>query len=238
MLIDPEFAEIKQDYWSAENESFLGIGSRLAEEYGGTFKIRNNKAVLAKRGDGKTPSGHDMPSVTLDCKDNVITLRIKPEVGRSQYKKAKTRYFDRKEAKWKEERSRSKKGKAMSDDDTIEIVSHVGSDKGSSKRKAKGRKAKGRKAKNKRDEGSDSATILLNTSVRVEGVAMVTNAREGIDGSYRIRSVKHRADRNGGAITELTFGEKPSRSNAGQSSKKSGKGKSGSSGGGEIIEVD
>jgi len=72
----------------------------------------------------------------------------------------------------------------------------------------------------------------------VERTALVVNARDGINGNYRIRFVKHRANRNGGATTELQIGEKSSKGKSGQSGKKSGKGKGGSSGSDEISEVD
>lgn len=50
VTIDPALASIARDYWSAEFESFLSLGESLARQFGGTFKLRGDWAVLARRG--------------------------------------------------------------------------------------------------------------------------------------------------------------------------------------------
>jgi len=200
VIIDPAFSDIRRDFWSADDESFLHLGNRIAPEVGGTFKVKDRKAVLAKRGGGKTPGGGEMPVVLVDCAKTTTTLRIKPGVGRSDYSSTRIRYFDRKEAKWKEEDVEIKSG-----DDAPkarDVVRYPKADKEQAELVGKGRKANA-----ERERGSGNATIDLNPIARVEGTARITSAREGIDGDYRIRSVRHRADRSGGSTTDLTFGE-------------------------------
>ena len=41
--IDPDFAQIRRDYWSADSESFIHLGERIARELGGTFKIQGRR---------------------------------------------------------------------------------------------------------------------------------------------------------------------------------------------------
>jgi len=200
VIVDPAFSDIRRDYWAAEGESFLHLGPRIAGEVGGTFKAKDKKAVLAKRGGGKTPSGEDMPVVEVDCTKTTTTCRVKPGIGRSDYSATRIRYFDRKEAKWKEENVEIKTGNDAPK--AKDVVRYSKADKEQAELVGKGRKADA-----ERGRGSGSATIDLNPAARVEGTARVSNAREGIDGDYRIRSVKHRADRSGGSTTDLTFGE-------------------------------
>ena len=64
VIIDPAYAETRRDYWSADGERFVHLLERIAREYGGSFKIRNDRAVLAQRGTGLSPSGKPMPSMT------------------------------------------------------------------------------------------------------------------------------------------------------------------------------
>lgn len=200
IVIDPAFADIWRDFWSADDESFLHLGNRLAPEVGGTFKVKNRKAALAKRGGGKTPGGADMPVILVDCAKTTTTLRVKPGVGRSDYSSTRIRYFDRKEAKWKEEDIEIKTGEDAPK--ARDVVRFPKADREQAKLVGKGRKAAA-----DRERGSGSATIDLDPTARVEGTARVVNAREGIDGDYRIRTAKHRANRSGGGTTDITIGE-------------------------------
>ncbi|MDP2356223.1 MAG: hypothetical protein Q8M31_09215 [Beijerinckiaceae bacterium] len=48
--VDADFAQIKRAYWSADAESFIHLGERIARELGGTFKIRGDTAVARRSG--------------------------------------------------------------------------------------------------------------------------------------------------------------------------------------------
>jgi len=100
IVVDPAFGSIVRDYWSADGESFVHLGERLAREFGGTFKVRADRAVLARRGEGMTPSGQPMPSLTGTYGDNLISWDISPFVGRPRGKKARVKFYDRAKARY------------------------------------------------------------------------------------------------------------------------------------------
>lgn len=101
VIIDPAYAETRRDYWSADGESFVHLLERIAREYGGSFKIRNDRAVLAQRGTGLSPSGKPMPSMTATWGEggNLLSWDISPYVARHRGKKAKVKFYDRKTGK-------------------------------------------------------------------------------------------------------------------------------------------
>lgn len=196
VTIDPEFKGQSRDYWTSDGESFVHLGQRIAEELGGSFKIRGDKAVLAKRGDGKTPGGKSMPTVTAEWGNNLASWDIAPFTGRNRYTKAKVRYFDRKEAKYKEEDVEIK-GKSGAPEAT-DAVRFTSADKEQAKAIAKGRKAE-----SEREGGEGTVKIDLDVAARAEGTCQVVGARPGVDGEYRIESVSHSLTRSGGAISTL-----------------------------------
>jgi len=100
VTVDPAFGSIVRDYWSADGESFVHLCERLAREFGGTFKVKADRAVLARRGEGLTPSGKPMPSLTGTFGDNLISWDISPFVGRPRGTKARVKFYDRKTARY------------------------------------------------------------------------------------------------------------------------------------------
>ncbi|MFN3890184.1 MAG: phage late control D family protein [Beijerinckiaceae bacterium] len=192
--IDPDFAQIRRDYWSADSESFIHLGERLARELGGTFKIRGRTAVLVKRGEGASPAGSAMPIVRGVWGDNLISWDIAPFVGRPRHTKARVRWFDRKAARWKEE-------DVQVDGQTPPAATSPKFTAGD--KETAQRRAKAKKSESERDGGEGSARILLNPTAQAEGTFVLVGARPGIDGAYRIAGVTHACDRSGGSQTSL-----------------------------------
>jgi uncharacterized protein len=211
VTIDPEFKGQSRDYWTSDGESFVHLGQRIAEELGGSFKIRGDKAVLAKRGEGKTPGGQSLPTVTAEYGVNLISWDVAPFTGRNRYTKAKVRYFDRKEAKYKEEDVEIK-GKSGQPEST-DAVRFTAGDKDQAKLIAKGRKAE-----SEREGGEGSVRIDIDVAARAEGTCRVVGTRPGVDGEYRIESVSHSLTRSGGAISTLEL--KQPQGKAGQDERK------------------
>lgn len=220
ITIDPAFANLKRDYWSASGESFLHLGQKIAREVGGTFKIRGDQAVLAKRGQGASPTGQPMPTVVGvvgpgSTEGNVINWSISPVTGRAKYSKSKVRYFDRASANFKELEVET----GIEADATDEVRTTV-ADEGQAKSVAESRKAE-----SEREAGQGTVTLDLEVTAQAEGTFVLVGARPGVDGTYRISGVTHSADRSGGATTSLDL--KQPTGGAGKDARKPGEGKSG-----------
>lgn len=64
-----------------------------------------------------------------------------------------------------------------------------------------------RKRESKREAGSGTVELDLTVDAVAEGQMTIEKARAGVDGTYRIESVKHKANRSGGATTTLELKE-------------------------------
>jgi phage protein D len=194
--VDKAFASIKREWWSTEGRSFLQLGRELAEEFGATFKIRGKAATFAKRGEGGSPGGGSLPSVSVVYGDNLISWRIRPYESRPRYAKARLRWYDRKKAKWKQE---DVEVGNQPGSDALDIGGQARADQGAAKDAGKGRKTE-----SEREGGAGDVTILLAVEARAEGTCIVSGVRPGVDGSYRIETATHRVSR-GGSETRLSL---------------------------------
>lgn len=196
LSIDPDLGKIKRDYWAADAESFLHLGRRIADEMHGTFKIRGDKAVLAKRGEGQAPDGAALPIVTGTYGDNLISWDISPITPRRKFANAKVRYFDRETARIEtQEVAFDGEGGTASN----LVRGHV-ADKDQAKQAGEARKRE-----SDREGGEGTVTIDIAPTAQVEGAFVLSGARAGVDGDYRITGVDHRASRSGGSTTSLTL---------------------------------
>lgn len=192
--VDQELAQIKRPYWSMQNESFLHWAERIAREVGGTFKVADNVAILAKRNGGNAPGGAALPAVRAVYGDNLISWDIAPVLGRPRYKKAKARWYDPKTGEWKVEEVQIEDQDAQAEFTTR--YSHGDQDEAK-------KNAESRKADSERGKGGGSITIDGNADAQPEGTVILSGARPGIDGTYRIDSVSHDFSRGSGWTTRL-----------------------------------
>lgn len=210
IVIDDELAGIVRDYWSADGESFVHLGQRLAREHNATFKIRAGKdgdvAVLLPRG-----KDAGMPVIRGTVGDNVINWDIAPFTGRRTFTKGKVSYFDRDEAKFK-----SEEVEFDLDRDLPESTNVIRSN-AKDAAQAKGI-AKARKSEAEREGGEGSVELDITPEAQAECMFVLRGARPGVDGSYRIASVRHKANRSGGALT--SFELKQPQGGAGKDSRK------------------
>ncbi|MEP4031208.1 late control D family protein [Roseibium polysiphoniae] len=195
--VGPELASLARDYLVADHESLLHVGERLARELGGTFKLRDgNRAVLIKRG-----LDHALPAVACrfsGARANGISWSISPVTGRKTFKSVKVRYFDRETADFHEEEVAVEQDR--DGPDTVNRVRTAAADKQQATQIAEARSEEIR-----RDGGEGTVTLDLAPEAQAEGLCMVSGARPGINGSYRIVSVTHRASRSSGATTTLSL---------------------------------
>ncbi|MGQ2968901.1 MAG: phage tail tape measure protein [Allorhizobium sp.] len=194
--VDPSLASIVRDYWSADYESVLDLGEKIAREVNGTFKIRGNKAVLVPRG------GVELPTVQgiVGQGGNVISWDIAPFTGRPAFTKAKARWFDRKAATFREEEVEIDLGRDLPDSENI--IRMPAGDAAQAKLRAEGRKSEA-----ERDAGGGTVELDLTPEAQAEAPFTLTGARRGVDGTWRIVSVTHKANRAGGATTSLEIKE-------------------------------
>lgn len=192
--VDEELASIVRPYWAMQSESFIHFGERLAREVGGTFKISNDVAILAKRNGGKSASGKPLAVINAAYGDNLIAWDIAPVTGRPRYSKTKTRWYDAKTGTWKTEEVEIEDEKAKA-----EFTSrYPAGDAAEAKRLSESRKADSERAK-----GEGSITIDGNGDAQPEGTVNLSGARPGIDGTYRIDTVNHDFSRSTGWVTRL-----------------------------------
>ncbi|WP_336488274.1 phage late control D family protein [Methylobacterium nigriterrae] len=212
--VDPDLAKIKRAWWGPEGRSFLHEMQRLAREHGATFKIQGDKAVLAKRGKGSTPSGQSLPTIYATNPGNLLNVDIEPFEAREVFRDVRVSGFDRKTAKFFEEKVDIEGGSGGG-------ASAVLRGKRADKDDAKAR-GEGRKTEAERDKGGGTVEIDIEPRARAEGTCILSGARAGVDGTYRIESVTHtlRPGDSGGATTKLEL-KQPS-DNTGKDSRKAG----------------
>lgn len=205
VIVDPVYGDTRRDYWSADNESFVHPVERIAREYGGSFKIRNDRAVLMQRGAGLTPSGKPIPdlTVTRGPGGNLLSWDISPYVGRHRGKKAKVKFYDRNTGKHE-----TRDAEIDTDNDGVPDTSH-GASYSAADADGADVAAGGKKSDSQRKSGEGSVTVILMPEVK-DGLLMVRGVRPGIDGAYRVSSVSHRLDRASGGVTTIDL-KKPGR---------------------------
>ncbi|CAM5545940.1 hypothetical protein ATER59S_04414 [Aquamicrobium terrae] len=194
VIMGGQIGSIMRDYWAADGESFLQLGQRLAREFNATFKIRagegGDMAVLMPR--DQTP----LAAVQGIVGRNVISWDIEPFSGRRKFTKGKVKYFDREVADFKTEEV-----EFDPDDDQPEATNAIRAT-AADQAQARGI-GEARKSEAKREGGGGTVEMDLTVEAQAEAPFVLSGARPGIDGSYRIVSVQHKADRGGGSTTKL-----------------------------------
>jgi phage protein D len=194
--IDSELAGIVRDYEHMDDESFPAFGERLAKEIGGTFKIRNDAAVMAKKNSGRTPAGDPLPPVFAVYGENLHGWDIAPYVGRARYKQIRVRYYDRKAAKHEEV--------VVDTDIEGSTAIDVGRFEAPNKKMAE-EKANSLKAESERGSGVGMITLEGNVGAQPEATCFLAGARLGIDGGYVIDTVTQTYSRGSGFVTKLAL---------------------------------
>lgn len=192
--VDPSLGSIQRPYWAMQGESFLHWGERIAREVGGTFKVVDNIAVLARRNGGMAPSGGALAAVSAVYGVNLISWDLAPILGRPRYRKTRMRWYDKKTAEWKVEE--------VEVDDPDAQAEFTGRYSAYDQGEAKST-AESRKVDSERGKGGGSVTINGNNAAEPEGTCVVVGVRPGVDGIYRIDTVNHDFSRGSGWTTRL-----------------------------------
>ena len=194
--VQGEIAGMRRDYWSADHESFLDIGERIKRELNATFKLRGNQAVLVPRGAALLPAVHGI----VGSGGNVLSWDLAPFTGRPAYTKAQARYFDRKQAKWLTEEVEIDLGRDVPE--AINLTRMPAADAAQARLRAGGRRGEA-----KREAGGGTVMLDLTPEAQAEAPFVLCGARTGVDGGWKITGVTHKANRAGGATTQLELKE-------------------------------
>jgi phage protein D len=192
--VDFELASISRKYEHMDDESFMAFGERIAKEIGGTFKMRNGIAIMAKKNSGRTPSGDPLPPVFAIHGENLHSWDIAPYIGRQRFKQIRVRYYDAKKAKHDEVILDT----GVEGSDAIAVGSFRAPNK-----EAAQEKAESLKAESQRQSGVGTASIEGSPGAQPESTCIISGARVGIDGSYVIDAVDHKYSRSSGFTTKM-----------------------------------
>lgn len=188
-------AGISRSYWSAEFESFLHLGQRLAREFNATFKVRagegGDEAVLAPR-----DMELSLPPVLGRVGSNLISWDIAPFTGRRTFTRAEARWFDRDQATFRTQQIEFELDRDMPTATNLQRSPLADEEQATNAGQA-------RKSEARREGGEGSVELDLAPHAQAEATFLLSGARPGVDGSYRIVTVTHRADRSGGSTTSL-----------------------------------
>lgn len=187
--VDPSLASIVRQYFDMRDESFIHAGERLAREIGGNFRVQGTKAIMSKRGGAYTAAVQAAWGVNLHSWD------MSPSLGRTQFNKTRARWYDKKKAEWQ-----------TSEQDTdLQVDATFDHRYSKADKDEADQQADSDKATSKRDSGEGSVTIEGDTGAVPDGLCIISGARAGIDGPYRIESVTHQYSRGGGFTTQLNL---------------------------------
>ena len=195
--VDQDFASKTISYEEMNNGSFLAFGEQLAKEHGGTFKMRNDIAILAKKNSGRSPSGSSLPPVYATYGVNLHAWDIAPYLGRPRYKQIKVGYYDPRAAK----QSETIVDTGLGGSEAADVARYTASSESTAQSLAQSLKAD-----SERNSGAGSVTIEGNAATVAEAICVIAGARSGIDGSYVIDSVEHVYSRETGFVTTLSLG--------------------------------
>lgn len=203
-------ASITRPYWAMQLESFLHFGERMAREVGGTFKVVGKKAIIADRNGGTSVSGKALPTFSAVRPGNLMSWEVSPTIGRPRFKQAKVRHYDVKAAQWKTE------SVDISIDDAVSGFTdrQVAADQGEAQQRGKSHKKNA-----EREQGGGSITVNGTTVPQPEGLVVLSGARPGVDGTYRINSVVQTFTKDAGWTTRLDL--KQPQGDAGKDKRKS-----------------
>lgn len=179
--VDPELAKITLKYWAMTDDSFLAMGQRLAQRIGGQFAIQGDVAVMSRKGAAYAPS------ITASWGENVQSWDVAPILGRGIFGKVICEFYDQKVGKW--DKVEVSTGLTS---DAVFKVTPPGSDKDDAQRQADARAAA-----IKASAGGGVVVIEGQPDAIPGGACVLSGLRQGVDGTYRIKSVTHSLSREG-----------------------------------------
>jgi hypothetical protein len=199
---DAQIGSINRDYWAAGTESFIHLGQRIAHEVGAEFKIIAGQAYMwplnsplfgLAGSDGSVRAQWGTGAGT----GNLLSWDIAPILARPRFAQARTRFYDRLTAAWK--------------DLSVAIPAAAGGTATATHTHRQTRadqdeaqnQSDGNDASSQREAGSGHVEIVGEPAAMPDGTCVVSGVRPGVDGTYRIDGVNHQLSRDAGFVTHL-----------------------------------
>lgn len=170
------------------DESDLNLMLRIAKKYDAVVKPSGGKITVTKRGEGKTASGEELPTITLlatDCTAYRLTSQKRDNAGTVVAQYQLTKKGSRFEVKVGEGEPVKRIGKAYP---TKEQALDA---------------AKAELARRSRNQVTIAVSLPGDPSIAAECKLVLVGFREGIDGEWLITRADHRLDQNAGYACDV-----------------------------------
>lgn len=180
--VSASMAKITLPHIDQSDESDLNLLLRMAKKYDGVVKPSGGKITVTKRGEGKTASGEELPTITLtatDCTAFRLTSQKRENAGTVVAYYQATKKASRFEVKVGEGEPVKRIGKYYQ---TQEMALDA---------------AKAELSKRQRDQVTVSVSLPGDPSIAAECKLVLVGFRAGIDGEWLITKADHRLDDNG-----------------------------------------
>ncbi len=197
MRVHTDLAGIRRDYWAQDGESLIAFGRRLARELGATFKIVGTLGVMVPRGVGLSASGLPLVTVAAAAGVNLVSWDLSPLLGRPVFGSVAARWYDLAAARWKTETADTD-----AEAEAEQTVADLAADGDSASASARSESGESR-----RGTGGGQVVIDGNPAATPEGLCIVSGARAGVDGAWRIDGVTHEVTRGRGFLTTLDLAQ-------------------------------
>lgn len=181
--VSASMAKIPLPHTDQADESDLNLLLRIAKKYDGVVKPSGGKITVTKRGEGKTASGEELPTITLtaqDCTAFRLTSQKRDNAGTVVAYYQLTKKAALYEVKVGEGEPVKKIGKHYP---TQEMALAA---------------AKAELAKRQRNQVTVSVTMPGDPTIAAECKLVLVGFRAGIDGEWLITRADHRLDGSGG----------------------------------------
>jgi uncharacterized protein len=184
--ISDELAAIVPPHVDQLNESDMSLLTRIAANYGAIAKPAGGRLAVVKRGEGKSASGEDLPTVTLT--PGQVSSWSATIARREVAKTVIAVYRDLAAAKDVEVK--------VGEGEPVRRLRHTFPDEASAKDAAEAELER-----SKREGGRVTVTLPGRTDLMAEGKLVLVGFREGVAGEWSIEGVTHRLDSGGYSVT-------------------------------------